>query len=377
MRIKRPIPGTEKGLLTGRSRKLACTPRCGRFKKTWGILPLLLLLVPPALLVGQERGHAPERILFGSCLDPRKPHPVLSTVAGIGPDMFIFLGDNVYADTENSRTMARRYRELAESPRFQALLSVCTVMAVWDDHDYGKNDAGAGFPAKEMSRELFLDFWQVPGNSPRRDHKGVYHAALLGPPERLVQIILLDTRYFRSPLKRGSPSTPANGPYIPLTGPEVTLLGEEQWLWLEEQLRVPARLRIIASSIQVLTEHHGWESWANFPGERNRLLNLLKRTGAEGVLFISGDRHFGELSVLEQDDFYALHDLTSSGLNRRFPARRPNENRYREGDYYLYENFGMIAVDWDAPDPVLTLGLFDAEGNEVLRRELRLSALSR
>jgi alkaline phosphatase D len=367
-----------RGVLVRKSRMLTETHRCGCPEELWCILPLLLFLLSSAVaLRGQEGGPAPGRILFGSCLDPRKPHPVLSTIVGFEPDLFIFLGDNVYADTENRAQMARRYRELAESPRFQTLRRACPVMAVWDDHDYGKNDAGAGFPAKEMSRELFLDFWQVPDDSPRRDHEGVYHAALLGPQERRVQIILLDTRYFRSPLKRGSPASPANGPYVPLTGPEVTLLGEEQWRWLEEQLRVPARLRLIASSIQVLTEPHGWESWANFPGEQKRLLNLLKKTGAEGVLFISGDRHFGELSVLEQDDFYTLYDLTSSGLNRRFPARRPNENRRRVGDYFLYENFGMISVDWGAPDPVLTLGLFDVAGNEVLRRELFLSALAR
>jgi alkaline phosphatase D len=346
--------------------------------RTFSIISLVVLLViPSGLLNGHEESQTLTRILFGSCLDAGKPHPVLEAVVHGEPDIFIFLGDNVYADTANRKKMALRYRELGDSTLFQRLLGTCPVLATWDDHDYGGNDAGARFPAKEMSRELFFDFWQVERDSPRRSHGGVYHAVTYGPPERRVQIILLDTRYFRSPLKRGRPAGVAYGPYVSMEGGGVTLLGEGQWRWLEEQLDTPARLRIVASSIQVLTEHHGWESWANFPRERARLFDMLRRKGAEGVLFISGDRHFGELSVRKPEDLYTLYDLTSSGLNRRFPASRPNDNRFREGGYYLRENFGVISVDWDRRDPLLTLALHDETGTRVLGRTLRLSGLSR
>jgi alkaline phosphatase D len=349
---------------------------CASMHKKALVSVLLTALLIPIRVRGQEAEDVPARILFGSCLDPRKSHPVLSSIIAAKPDLFIFLGDNVYADTGNRMVLTRRYRELGDSPLFRELLRVCPVMAVWDDHDYGKNDAGAEFSAKQMSREVFLEFWQVPDDSERRTHGGVYHSALFGPPEKRIQIILLDTRFFRSPLTRGRKATVREGPYVPVEGEDVTLLGEEQWRWLEEQLGAPARLRIIASSIQVLTEYHGWESWANFPRERERLLSLLKRKGAGGVVFISGDRHFGELSIFEQDDFYPLYDLTSSGLNRRFPARTPNSNRNRVGGYYLLENFGMIAVDWELQNPRIDLVLFDEEGNEVVRQELGLSTLS-
>jgi alkaline phosphatase D len=325
---------------------------------------------------GQDLTHPPNRIMFGSCLNPRKPHPILSLIPGLGPDLFLFLGDNVYADTARPETMKRRYDELRRSSGFRGLRDACPLLAVWDDHDYGKNDAGAEFPMKEESREIFLDFWQVPGDAPQRMRDGIYHAHLLGPPGRRVQIILLDTRYFRTPLSRGRSGSVTRGPYVPVSGEVATLLGPEQWEWLEEQLRTPARLRIIASSIQVLAEHHGWESWANFPDEQSRLLAALKENGTEGVIFVSGDRHMAELSLLEQWDFYPLYDLTSSGLNVRFPSGKPSANRFRVGDAYLRENVGMISIDWEQPDPVVTLAVYDVEAELVLAEELKMSDLT-
>jgi alkaline phosphatase D len=321
-------------------------------------------------LIGQEVKQEPVRILFGSCLDPRKSHPILAVIADMNPDLFIFLGDNVYADTRDRDIMLKRYRELAESPLFQQLQTVCPTLSVWDDHDYGRNDAGGDFSAKHMSRELFLDFWDVPEDSSRRSHMGIYHAVEFGPVHRRIQIILLDTRYYRSPLKRGGAATGLRGPYVPVTGPDVTLLGEEQWRWLEKKLAAPAAFHIIVSSIQVLTEHHGWESWANFPDEQSRLLNLVERTAPGKVVFISGDRHFGELSALKLKDSLTIYELTSSGLNRRYPLNRPNPNRHRRGTAYLHENFGMISVDWRDFDAAVTLALFNSRGEEVFRQEL-------
>ena len=335
---------------------------------------LLLLYIFTHPLFGQELARQPVRILFGSCLDPRKPHHILSVIADMNPDLFIFLGDNIYADTSDRYIMAKRYHELGESPLFQKLQAMCPTLAVWDDHDYGKNDAGAGFSAKDMSRELFLDFWDVPEGSPRRDHTGIYHAIETGSTNQRIQIILLDTRYFRTPLKRGRASAAIEGPYTPLRGSDVTLLGEEQWRWLENKLMAPAGLHIIASSIQVLTEYHGWESWANFPEERFRLINLVKRTAPGKVVFISGDRHFGELSILHLEDTKPLYDLTSSGLNRRYPLNRPNPNKHRKGEAYLFENFGMISVDWRDEDAAVTLSLFNAQGEEILRQDLSAAA---
>src|SRR5437764_633783 len=86
----------------------------------------------------------------------------------------------------------------------------------------------------------------IPELAPRRTRAGVYHALVLGPPGRRTQIILLDTRYFRSPLRPDG-----GGGYLPQHDPGATMLGEVQWKWFAEQLRVPADLRLVVSSIQV------------------------------------------------------------------------------------------------------------------------------
>jgi alkaline phosphatase D len=323
-----------------------------------------------------------QRVLFGSCIEQTRPVPALESARVFGPDLFVFLGDNVYADTANMETMRRRYERLARKPEYRELLSRCPVEATWDDHDYGANDAGADYAMREASEEVFLDFWNVPADDPRRGRPGVYAARLFGPPDRRVQLILLDTRYFRSPLVRGG-RRPGKGPYRPNEAPEATLLGEAQWRWLEEQLRVPARLRIVATSIQFSASHHGWESWANFPLEQERFFGLVRRTGAKGILFISGDRHMAELSVLRRPGLYPLYDLTSSGLNVGFPLSVPLENENRLEDAYLLPNFGLVLIDWGpegAPaswgSPALTLEIRDKAGNVRLTRRVAAGELS-
>ena len=98
-----------------------------------------------------------------------------------------------------------------------------------------------------------------------------------------LQLILLDTRYHRSPLERRAPRPPGEGPYQPTADRTTTVLGEEQWQWLEQQLQVPAELRLVASSIQVVAEDHHWEKWGNFPHERKRLFDLIRATKASGT----------------------------------------------------------------------------------------------
>jgi alkaline phosphatase D len=297
------------------------------------------------------------------------------------------LGDNIYADTLNPAVLRRKYAELAASAGFRRLAAACPLLAIWDDHDYGMNDAGGSFPMKEESRRQFLDFWQAPADSPRRKHAGIYDAIVYGPPARRLQVILLDTRYFRSRLHPGRPPTWVRGPYLPDSRPGARLLGEEQWRWLEERLREPARLRLLVSGIQVLSEHHGWEAWANCPREQERLFELLRRTRAEGLVMLSGDRHFAEISLRQEPGLYPLYDITSSGLNRRFPEDYMNPNRYRltatsvgEGTgatpgAYLLENFGELEIDWRDPNPALRARILDIAGQTRLALDIPLPEL--
>lgn len=352
------------------------------------LIPALSFLFVSACITLPHRESSPvQRIAFGSCFQSDGPSEIWATIADYDPELFILLGDNIYADTEDMQVMRGKYARLDSVDGFARLRTSATILATWDDHDYGVNDGGADYPMRKEAQQVFLDFQRVPKESARRKREGIFHARILGSPGQRVQVILLDTRYFRGPLmlraKRSNPALGTGGPYRPNTDPQVTVLGEAQWKWLEDELRKPAELRILASSIQLAAEDHDWEAWINFPLERKRLLETISGTGAEGVIAISGDRHKAEISILDPerarpgsavDTGYPLIDVTSSSLNR--PSTRYNEvNRHRVGSVYHAENFGTIEVDWKTAGVVLAIR--SLAGAEVIRYEVSLHDLAR
>jgi alkaline phosphatase D len=315
------------------------------------------------------------RIAVGSCARQDRPQPIWDTVVAARPELFLFIGDNIYGDTQDVDVLRQKYAQLAAVPGFAALRAQCRVLATWDDHDYGANDAGAEYPMKAQSQQAFLDFFGEPADSPRRRQPGVYAAHTFGPPGRRVQVILLDTRYFRGPLQRKAERLPGTGPYEATADPDATILGAAQWAWLAEQLRQPAELRIIASSIQVVAADHGWEKWANFPRERQRLLDLIAQTRAGGVIVVSGDRHAAELSV-ERRAAYPVYDLTASSLSNPLkPTDVIEGNTRRVGEVYREVNFGLITIDWEQPDPRVELTVRGPDGRDVITHNVRLSDL--
>jgi alkaline phosphatase D len=335
------------------------------------------------------RGRTLSRIAFGSCAEQSKPQPVWEHVLARRNDLFIFLGDNIYGDSRDMSVLAAKYAQLAAIPGFARLRRTTPHVAMWDDHDYGENDAGKEYPRKDASRELFLDFWGEPAGSPRRARNGVYGSWVFGPPGRRVQVILPDLRYNRTPLRtlelggadyeawareRAAAGLAVPGPYVRNCAQDATMLGERQWRWLERQLEVPAELRLFGSSLQVLADFTGWESWANFPRDRERLFHLIRKKRASGVLFLSGDIHYAELSKLDVGVPYALWDLTSSGLTEVYDIPTPNSNRASE--VLAEANFGFVDVDWAGAATRLSLGIADAAGRTRMRWQLPLAELS-
>jgi alkaline phosphatase D len=197
----------------------------------WPLAAALLLLPASGRLVATDEPM--RRIAFGSCASQERPQPIWEAVVAGRPDLFLFLGDNIYADTQDMDVMRAKYAKLAAMPGYQKLRATCPVLATWDDHDYGANDAGAEYPRKAESQRLFLDFFGEPAGSPRRQRPGVYDARVFGPEGRRVQVILLDTRSFRSPLKRRPGAARGEGRYAPDSEPSATILGEDQWAWLQ------------------------------------------------------------------------------------------------------------------------------------------------
>ena len=175
---------------------LADTPKAAR-PIGEAIVPAAKAAVPPAAL-------PLSRIAFGSCATQARPQPIWDAVVATRPELTLLLGDNIYGDTLDMDVMRAKYAKLAAMPGFQLLRKTCPILATWDDHDLGANDAGGDYPKKDESQKVFLDFFGDPADSPRRHRPGVYDAKVFGPEGKRVQVIMLDTRYFRSPLKTES-----------------------------------------------------------------------------------------------------------------------------------------------------------------------------
>lgn len=317
---------------------------------------------------------APETVLttiaFGSCQTAERDLPILDRIVEARPQLMIYLGDNVYGDA-NAGDMGlpelrNQYRLMAEHAEFQRLRAAVPMLATWDDHDLGWNDGGRDFSGRGMARRIFENFWGVGDNT--RGQDGIYEARVFGPQGRRVQIILLDTRSGRSALTRLPQSAP-NGRYAQSEDPNQRMLSDAQWAWFERQLAVPADIRFVVSSIQVLADGHGWEAWRTLPSEQARLYETVQRSGAKGVVFVSGDRHLAAMYRQEGLIGYPAYEMTTSSLNLSFRDTSDEMSSNQIGAAYAPINFGLARIDWDAR--ALALQIVGGDGAVV--REQRVA----
>lgn len=347
------------------------------------VFPRFMLLSLVAMLsMGCQPSSEPRlfKIAFGSCGHEDHPLPVFDRVVEHEPDLFIFLGDNIYGDTYDMNVLKAKYDLLASKPSFQNLKASVPIIATWDDHDFGWNDSGRHYPHKEESKAIFMEFFDEPTDSERRNRPGIYTSYTYPLGEKTLQVILLDTRTFRDDLRWRGDAPEAESPffyqvdYLPYEEADSTLLGETQWQWLEEALQQPADIRIIGSSTQFGIEYNGYEAWANFPHEQQRFLDLIKSTQANGVLFLSGDVHYAELSRQEFEGQYPIYDFTSSGLSSTWDFATLNRHRI-EGPI-MDNHFGLLSIQYDLDDPLLNMEVWDVSDNQRFEYTISLSEIS-
>ena len=316
------------------------------------------------------------KIAFGSCMKETRPIPALQGVIANHPDLFLAMGDNVYGDDLGADPalpiLTKAYRDLALNPDFAALNASVPILATWDDHDFGANDAGATYGGKRRAEALFEGFWGK--GALGRDHAGIYGARVFGPKGQRVQIILLDTRSFRSDLKpTDRPGAKGMERYVPDASPDKTMLGAVQWAWLEKQLTVPADIRLIVSSVQVLADGHGYEAWHTLPLEREHLFKVIKASQAKGVVILSGDRHMAALYRQPGLTDYPLVELTASALNRSMRATNDEISSQQIGPAYAPNNSGLLEIDWAGRK--LRLSIRNESGAEVQGLSLAFAEL--
>ena len=284
------------------------------------------------------------KIGFASCLHQNKPMPIFETIKAEKFDLFLLMGDNVYGNSNSEDLKELRVAYNKQKQNFDKLDFDFPIEAIWDDNDYGLGDGGKEYRLKEKSKDLFLDFWNILNDDPRRKRSGLYHEIIKEYKGKSIQILILDTRTFRDNLK----PTDVKGAvgkerYIPSLDSSLTMLGDEQWQWLSQKMYTSTDYRFIISSIQFLAIGHGWECWNNFPYERERLIDLIDRSNVKHTVLLSGDRHRGGHYELKTKSNKIISEMTSSSLN--VPYSNPEEpGPLRIGGTYSKENYGVIQM---------------------------------
>lgn len=293
----------------------------------------------PLVPRGLDLNKTLQLISFGSCSHQDLPQPIWRTIEQNKPDLHLAMGDNVYASLPDTRPIAEQYRKQNNIPEYRSFREKTPFMAIWDDHDLGLNDGGADAPSKAEGYEAFLKNFNYVRDAREPGQEGLYHSKIFGKKKNRVQIIVLDLRYFRSPLVK------INNAYVANEDPKVTMLGEAQWRWFEKKLKEKADVRFVVSSIQLIANDHIFERWGEMPRERQRFFNLLKQTKVKNLFVVSGDRHLASIAKLKIPGFGDLYDVTASSINR---ARDLSEkDRTYIGNTYGGNNFGLAKIDWN------------------------------
>ena len=282
---------------------------------------------------------------FGSCLHQDRSMAILKTIEKKELDLFMFIGDNVYGDQEDGeldkliRTYKQQYNNL------ENFLKNVSTEFIWDDHDFGINDGGSNYRYKDRAKELFLETWKIPSNDPRRLRDGLYFDKMIKKNGLKVHLIFLDNRSFKSEWKLTDEfNKEGKERYVKDFDPQKTLLGKKQWQWLKDKLNEDSDIKIILSSLQILSLGHGWESWDKLPLERERLFNLIDESNVSNLFILSGDRHRGGFYRFKTNDNNDIHEFTSSSLNLPIPFNTEEKGPLRIGSTYRKANFGVVRI---------------------------------
>lgn len=295
----------------------------------------------------------PIRIAFGSCCRVQidQNQPVWDAITAMEPDLFLWLGDNIYADSDTEAAFTDNYARQRAVNSLQPLLRSVPQLATWDDHDFGYNDSDGANPVKPMTLKLFKRWWANPAAG-TADTPGTFFRHSFGP----IDIFMLDGRYHRD-----SPNAP--------DGPAKTMLGAGQKAWLKRELKASkATFKLLVSGTGWSNAERPGDSWAMYLDERNELLDFIRDNKVTGCLGISGDVHMGEANCVpwSEQGGYDFYDLVSSGLAQllspKFVDQLP-EVRLR-APWVGSANFGVLDFSFD-PEPKVEMSVRNVIGSPV------------
>ncbi|MCF6269865.1 MAG: alkaline phosphatase family protein [Melioribacteraceae bacterium] len=295
--------------------------------------------------INEAKYDKPRRIPTGG------DYEIYEAIFSIKPDFMIWGGDNLYlrkSEYYSWTGILHRNSYHREQEYLQALWGSIHHYAIWDDHDYGPDNSNRSFVLKEKTLEAFKLFWANPTYG-INGKPGITTYFEWGD----VAFFLMDNRYYRTPNKRET------------TNREI--FGAEQVEWLLDGLvSSKAPFKFIVTGNEFLTDNDYEENHINFNEERERILSLIKEEGIEGVIFLTGDRHFSELSKLEREGAYPIYDFTISPFTSGVNLTKMESNSYRvEGSYIAKRNFAIFELTGERKKRELKCSVYDKDGKKL------------
>lgn len=281
---------------------------------------------------------------------------IFKSISDVNPDLMLWLGDNTYlrpADWWTRTGYLNRYTHTRSLPELQPLLAQCNHFAIWDDHEFGPNDATGSWIHKDLALDVFKAFW---GNLTYGydDLPGI----MSGFAYNDIQVILMDNRYNRT-------ETYADADREHIFGKAQS----DRLIDLLKQSNAPFKL--VATGGQFLNTAKKYENHANYENERQYIIDRIEEEGIEGVIFISGDRHHSEVSALELENGHTIHEFTVSPLTSSANTNVDEQNDHRvEGSLIQQRNFATLEVSGAFRERVITLTYFGTEGEKLYEYKL-------
>jgi len=264
------------------------------------------------------------------------------------PNFMLWLGDNIYlreADWNSKTGILHRNTHARSTPEMQAMLGSMHHYAIWDDHDFGPNDSDRSYPLKKESEKAFKLFFTNPNYIFDEGTTGHFQWADC-------EFFLMDNRYWRTPNKRTDIE-------------DHQILGDEQIEWLLDALvNSYAPFKFVVMGGEFLNPAQSYERYAhNAPQERQRIIEAIEKLRINGVVFLTGDVHYTELSKLDLTDGYPLYDITISPLTSHANKNKLSHNPLQvEGTLVTERNYAHIKVFGTRKERALEINVYDSDG---------------
>ncbi|MCB0349713.1 MAG: alkaline phosphatase D family protein [Bdellovibrionales bacterium] len=245
------------------------------------------------------------RIAIMSCMLDLNPHrnEMWKLVDAAEPELLFMLGDNVYGDVygkiHGPRFLWMRYLTTRRSLKLYRRKKLIPAIAIWDDHDFGKNNSSGFYKHKEKSLQIFNSFYAQLPISPNY-HRGPGVSSSFTAFGH--KFIFLDSRYWRK---------------MPNSFDKQGYLGDEQMAWLEGELQHNQNRTWIFQGSQFFGHFKStsgtYESLS--PNELAHFSKIVKAHDKE-TYFGSGDIHFTEVTRAPRSWLgFDTVEITSSSLH--------------------------------------------------------------